>query len=84
MWLAGRSDSLAEEMGLQGGGGGVTLSWMEVEFGESPSAVPPGLRYVEALYWSFTTLTTVGYGDISPDPGAVQPQEELRGSGPGR
>ncbi|GAB6088860.1 hypothetical protein JCM12856_04530 [Spirochaeta dissipatitropha] len=34
--------------------------------GVSPD-LPPGMRYLQALYWTITTLSTVGYGDITPD-----------------
>ena len=30
-------------------------------------AIPPIEKYVWALYWTFTTMTTLGYGDISPN-----------------
>jgi hypothetical protein len=26
-----------------------------------------GMRYLQAMYWTITTLATVGYGDITPD-----------------
>lgn len=28
--------------------------------------IPQGDQYLHALYWTITTLTTIGYGDISP------------------
>lgn len=33
-----------------------------------PVDLPDGLRYLQAFYWTITTLATVGYGDITPDP----------------
>lgn len=33
---------------------------------ESPKGLAPFERYVWAVYWTITTLTTVGYGDITP------------------
>lgn len=38
--------------------------WMFMR--EKIPAIHPGEKYIEAVYWSVTTLTTIGYGDITP------------------
>ncbi|TVR66146.1 MAG: Crp/Fnr family transcriptional regulator [Spirochaetaceae bacterium] len=35
--------------------------------GGVPEGLPPGLRFLQAYYWTITTVATVGYGDIVPD-----------------
>ena len=54
-----------QALSLQETGSPVPLTWMTQEFGMIPAMRSLSVRYVGALYWSFTTLTTVGYGDIS-------------------
>mmetsp|Transcript_932 Transcript_932/g.3507 ORF Transcript_932/g.3507 Transcript_932/m.3507 type:complete len:884 (+) Transcript_932:248-2899(+) len=46
---------------------GELTPWMILEFGDDKEAenAPALTRYVAAMYWAFTTMTTVGYGDIS-------------------
>ncbi len=39
--------------------------WIALGSGTAGAEADKLLEYVKAVYWSFTTLTTVGYGDIS-------------------
>jgi voltage-gated potassium channel len=43
----------------------VACGWIALGSGTAGLGADPMLTYVKAIYWSFTTLTTVGYGDIS-------------------
>ncbi|MGZ5278338.1 MAG: cyclic nucleotide-binding domain-containing protein [Pseudobdellovibrionaceae bacterium] len=43
----------------------VSCGWIALGSGTAGNDADQVLTYVKAVYWSFTTLTTVGYGDIS-------------------
>jgi hypothetical protein len=43
----------------------VACGWIWLGSGTAAGDTDMTLIYVKAIYWSFTTLTTVGYGDIS-------------------
>lgn len=43
----------------------VSCGWIALGSGTAGIDQDHALTYVKAVYWSFTTLTTVGYGDIS-------------------
>jgi len=43
----------------------ISLGWILI--GAVPEALSAKQTYTTALYWSVTTLSTVGYGDITPD-----------------
>ena len=39
------------------------ISWLEMNKIHDESN---NIRYIAAIYWVFTTMTTIGYGDITP------------------
>lgn len=43
----------------------IACGWIALGSGTAGIDQDPILTYVKAIYWAFTTLTTVGYGDIS-------------------
>jgi len=51
----------------------VSCAWIALGSGTAGPDPDRALEYVKAIYWSFTTLTTVGYGDIT----AKTPQQML-------
>ena len=42
------------------------LTWLKVYFLNTGQDVSLNEQYVTTLYWAFTTMITVGYGDITP------------------
>ena len=42
----------------------ISCAWIYI-YG-NPDNLGPGSRYIQAFYWTITTLTTIGYGDITP------------------
>lgn len=43
----------------------ISCGWLEIRIIETGADMIK--EYVKALYWSMTTVTTIGYGDITPD-----------------
>jgi voltage-gated potassium channel len=45
----------------------IACGWSWLGSGSSGRSLDRGLDYIRAVYWTITTLATVGYGDITPD-----------------
>lgn len=43
----------------------ISCGWIALGSGTAGAESDKAMEYVKAMYWAFTTLTTVGYGDIS-------------------
>lgn len=43
----------------------ISCGWIALGSGTAGPDPDKNLEYIKAVYWAFTTLTTVGYGDIS-------------------
>lgn len=61
-------------IGLTGGEGELNGGWVFRYYLETS---PKATQYVASMYWAFSTLTTVGYGDIT----ARTPQEQIYAMG---
>jgi hypothetical protein len=48
----------------------MACAWIALGSGTAGIDDDPMLTYIKAIYWTFTTLTTVGYGDITARTGA--------------
>lgn len=46
----------------------ITSGWIFLT--GNPDNLSAGSRYLKAFYWTITTLTTIGYGDITPETNA--------------
>jgi voltage-gated potassium channel len=47
----------------------VACAWIALGSGTAGPDMDKGFEYIKAIYWAFTTLATVGYGDITAKTG---------------
>jgi CRP-like cAMP-binding protein len=71
-WQKGKFGELRlEEARVSVAGDGCRLPYVDVAVGDNSTCINLGQRYTYSFYWAFTTISTVGYGDIS----ATNPEE---------